>query len=172
MEASEEIVSTKRSAGCPAASIAARMEATGLTLPVEVSLWTTQTARIWWVLSARSVASIASGSAPRRQSVSRTMGLRPSRIAISLQGVANQPVRAITTASPGESVLTSAASQAPVPDAGKTITGPLVLKTRLSPVRTDRLRSAKAGPRWSIVGSEIARRTRPGTSVGPGICRK
>jgi hypothetical protein len=30
----------------------------------------------------------------------------------------NQPVSTISTASPGESVLTSAASQAPVPEAG------------------------------------------------------
>ena len=74
----------------------------------------------------------------------------------------------ITTASPGESVLTSAASHAPVPEAGKMTTGPFVWKTRLRPVRTERPSSAKSGPRWSIVGSEIARSTRPGTSVGPG----
>ena len=29
-----------------------------------------------------------------------------------------------------------------------------------------------SGPRWSIVGASIARRTRSGTLVGPGICRK
>jgi hypothetical protein len=40
--------------------------------------------------------------------------------------------------SPGESVFTSAASQASVPDAGKMMTGPLVWNTRFNPVRTDR----------------------------------
>ena len=90
---------------------------------------------------------MAAGSAPRRQSVSRMIGSSPSRVAISLHSVANQPVRAISTASPGDSVLTSAASQAPVPEAGKTTTGPLVLKTRRSPVSTERPRSAKSGPR-------------------------
>ena len=112
------------------------------------------------------------GSAPRRQSVSKKVGSSPRRFAISLQSEANQPVRGISTASPGESVLTSAASHAPVPEAGKITTGPLVWKTRLRPVRTERPSVAKSGPRWSIVGSEIARSTRPGTSVGPGICRK
>src|SRR6516164_1071028 len=33
-------------------------------------------------------------------------------------------------------------------------------------------RSAKSGPRWSIVGMAIACNTRSGTLVGPGICRK
>src|SRR3954466_13559263 len=32
--------------------------------------------------------------------------------------------------------------------------------------------SAKSGLRWSIVGKSMARRTRSGTLVGPGICRK
>ncbi len=40
------------------------------------------------------------------------------RFAMRLQRVANQPVSNITTRSPGESVLTKAASQAPVPEAG------------------------------------------------------
>ena len=37
---------------------------------------------------------------------------------MSFHSTANQPVRAISTASPGDSVLTSAASHAPVPEAG------------------------------------------------------
>ena len=54
----------------------------------------------------------------RRQSVSSMIGARPSLVAISRHSVANQPVRTISTASPGDSVLTSAASHAPVPEAG------------------------------------------------------
>ena len=45
-------------------------------------------------------------------------GVEWSRAAIIFQSVANQPVSAIRTWSPGESTLTRAASQAPVPDAG------------------------------------------------------
>src|SRR5205809_823198 len=52
-------------------------------------------------------------------------------------------------------------------------TSPLVvLKTRFIPARTALPRSANSGPRWSIVGKSIARSTRSGTFVGPGICRK
>ena len=32
--------------------------------------------------------------------------------------------------------------------------------------------AAKSGPRWSMVGMSMARSTRSGTLVGPGICRK
>ena len=50
MDASDEIVSTIRSAGCRAASRARRTAAIPLVTPVEVSLWTTQTALIAWAL--------------------------------------------------------------------------------------------------------------------------
>ena len=43
---------------------------------------------------------------------------RPSFVAIFCHSVAKWPVSNISTLSPGESVLTSAASHAPVPDAG------------------------------------------------------
>src|SRR5262249_49539389 len=31
---------------------------------------------------------------------------------------------------------------------------------------------ANSGPRWSMTGVSIARKTRSGSTVGPGICRK
>ena len=89
-----------------------------LVQPVEVSLCTTQTALMRCALSSASAAPIAATSAPRRQSVSMKIGLRSSRCAISFHSVANQPVRHISTASPGDRVLVSAASHAPVPEAG------------------------------------------------------
>src|SRR5229473_1477082 len=61
MEASEEIESTSRSAGCLARSIAARTSGTRLVTPVEVSLWTTITALRAWPLSAASRASPVAG---------------------------------------------------------------------------------------------------------------
>ena len=102
-------------AGWPAASIALRISAMGERQPVEVSLCSTQTALISCFLSSRSRASIALGSAPMRQSVSMNSGLRPSFSAIFFHSVANWPVSTISTRSPAESVLTRAASQAPVP---------------------------------------------------------
>ena len=115
---SDEIVSTSSSAGWPAASIAARTSSIRLAHPVEVSLWTTHTARMRWAASRDNASPIAATSAPRRQSVSMNSGTRCSRCAISFHSVANQPLRHISTASPGESVLASAASHAPVPEAG------------------------------------------------------
>ena len=109
------MVSTISSAGWPAASIALRISAIGDRQPVEVSLCRTQTALISLLLSSRSCASIAFGSAPMRQSVLMNSGLSPSLLAIFFHSVANWPVSTISTRSPGDSVLTSAASHAPVP---------------------------------------------------------
>ena len=112
------MVSTMNRAGWPAASIALRISATRLVAPVEVSLWTTMTALILRALSSVSLASIAAGSAPWRQSPGMNSTSTPKRVAICFQSVAKWPVSAIRTVSPGESVLTIAASQAPVPEEG------------------------------------------------------
>jgi hypothetical protein len=93
-----------------------------LVTPVEVSLWTTHTALIWCCVSARKRFSIRSAWTPRRQpsTPGRPMNsvFRPRRVAILFHRLAKWPVSYISTASPGDSVLASAASQAPVPDAG------------------------------------------------------
>ena len=70
------MVSTKNSAGWPAASIALRISAIGDRQPVEVSLCSTQTALISFFLSLRRCSSIAAGSAPMRQSVLMNSGLQ------------------------------------------------------------------------------------------------
>jgi hypothetical protein len=61
---------------------------------------------------------MAAGSAPRRQSVAMISGVRPSLRASFCHSSAKCPVSTIRMRSPGDSVLTSAASQAPVPEAG------------------------------------------------------
>jgi len=98
--------------------MAARISGTWVAQPVEVSFWTTQTALISLSVSARKAASMASGSAARRQSSPITSGASPIRVASRSHSQAKCPVSNITTLSPGDSVLTSAASQAPVPEAG------------------------------------------------------
>ncbi len=50
-----------------------------------------------------------------RQSVLMNSGLSPMASAIFFHSVANWPVSTISTRSPGDSVLTRAASHAPVP---------------------------------------------------------
>src|SRR5580704_11740990 len=52
------------------------------------------------------------------------------------------------------------------------ITGWVVLKMVLMPSSTRLVILANSGPRWSISGMSMARSTRSGTGVGPGICRK
>ncbi len=108
----DEMVSTSSSAGWSPS--AARTSAIRDVTPVEVSLCTTITA----LTSSSSAAAIRSGSAPWRQSPSSQTTSSPSRSAISRQSVAKCPVSDAITLSPGESVLTIAASHAPVPDAG------------------------------------------------------
>ena len=86
--------------------------------PVEVSLCTTHTALIRWPVSSARRASILAASTPRRQSSPMNSGFSASFSAIFFHSVAKWPVSYISTVSPGDSVLTSAASQAPVPEAG------------------------------------------------------
>jgi len=62
------MVSTSSNAGWPTLSVAARISPIRLVTPVEVSLCTTMTALMAWVESCASLASIAAGSAPWRQS--------------------------------------------------------------------------------------------------------
>ncbi len=111
-------MSTMSSAGCPAASMALRTSGMRLVTPVEVSLCTTHTALMACALSSFSFASTAAGSAPRRQSVVINSTCKPSLPAIFCHKLAKCPVSTISSLSPGEQQFTSAASQAPVPDAG------------------------------------------------------
>src|SRR6266481_268702 len=52
------------------------------------------------------------------------------------------------------------------------MTGLVVLKMVLTPSRHFLASLANSGPRWSMIGVSIARSTRSGSAVGPGICRK
>src|SRR5829696_5543691 len=99
------------SAGCFAASMALRTSGTRETTPVEVSLCTTHTALMRLSVSARSFFSIASGSAPRRQSAGMNSTSSPSFAAIFCHSVAKWPVSYMSTRSPLESVLHSAGSR-------------------------------------------------------------
>ena len=83
MEPSDETASTSSSAGWPAPSIAPRICGRRLVTPVDVSLWTTSTARMRWSRSWLSLASSAAGSTPCRQSPGTTSTSSPSRRATS-----------------------------------------------------------------------------------------
>ena len=77
---------------------------------------------------------MALGSGPRRQSFSMTSTCRPNCLAIFIHRKENQPLSNIRILSPGDKVLTSAASPAPVPEDGKMNTSAeVVLKTFFIP---------------------------------------
>ena len=172
MDASEDTVSTMKSAGWPVASMAARMSGRLVVTPVEVSLCTIMTARMRPGRSRRSLSSTSWGSTPARQSPDTRSTSSPRRSATSAHFPAKKPRSKARTRSPGASVFTSAASHAPVAEEGKTKTVPSVLKTGFRSSSTARVSSANSGPRWSMTARSMARRTRSGTLVGPGSWRK
>src|ERR1700716_3347413 len=113
-----EIVSTINSAGCFTRSMTLRTARGCVPQPVDVSLCTTITSLMRCWRSAASRASICSTSAPRRQSPGTKSTSSLNFSAMPSHSTANWPVSAIRTLSPGDSVLTIAASHAPVPDDG------------------------------------------------------
>ena len=152
--------------------MARRISAIGLTTPVEVSLWTTMTALIACSPSSLRRCSITAGSTASRQSPGSNATSSPSLSATPRHSVANWPLSNASTRSPGDRVLTSAASHAPVPDDGYMTTFPAVPNSVFSRSRISSVSAANSGPRWSMVGRSIALSTRSGTLDGPGIWRK
>src|SRR5262249_23001048 len=102
-----------------------------LVTPVEGSVCTTHTALMAFALSAARRAPTGGGSTLVRQSPATISRWSDSRPASSRHSEAKWPVLNISTLSPADSVLTSADSHAPVPDAGYMTTAPLVWNTAL-----------------------------------------
>src|SRR5437016_8451050 len=125
-----------------------------------------------WVSAVR-ISSMRSTGAPSPQSTSMMSTRRPCRWARSIHRWLNWPYRGARTRSPGDNVLTRAASQPPVPVAGKMNAWPVVVLKRFFKSRSSPAVSAgKAEDRWSSMARSIARRIRSGTFVGPGTNRK
>ena len=164
-------VSTMSSAGCFARSIALRTSAMRLVAPVEVSLCTTITALMVCACRRRALPRSAAGSAPRRQSPgmksTSSLALRPaSPQGGEVAGLGHQHLVA-GRQRVDDRRLPRAGARRRIDD--HRFCG---LEDGLMPSSTCRPSSANSGPRWSMVGMSIARSTRSGTGVGPGICRK
>jgi len=114
-QASEAMLSTASSAGCPVASIAARTASMSFFAVEAVSTWVISTARIAWALSASSAAAIRAGSACAERPKSSISTSTPMRRALSAQPWPKRPVAATSARSPRENMLAFAASQAPWP---------------------------------------------------------
>src|SRR5213592_2457088 len=118
IDASDETVSTRSSAGWPARRRAWRTAGTSEVTPVDVSLWTTSTARMScaWSRSRRACTSAAGTPAPYGRS-SRSSST-PNAAAVRAKPAEKKPLTHASTLSPGESVLTIVAPHAPVPEPG------------------------------------------------------
>src|SRR6478735_9756475 len=81
------------------------------------------------------------------------------------------PIETPRTRSPGESVLTIAASRPPLPAHVSIAMSPAVPKNGFMPVRIRSSIAANSGPRWLIIWRPPAVRTDGGRAVGPGIRR-
>ena len=140
-----------------------------LVTPVLVSLWVTRTADISGSASRTRRSSSTSTAVPWGKFTIVTSA--PNISAILPKRSPNEPMDAHTTFSPGERVLTTAASIAPVPDEVRMNTSFLVRNTCRSPSVTRRSMSLKRGPRWFIIWVDILSRMSSGTGMGPGIRR-
>ncbi len=76
-----------------------------------------------------------------------------------------------STRSPGDRVLTMAASRPPDPAQESRTTSFVVPKNPLRPPLTRSSMPANSGPRWLIIWRDPASRTADGREVGPGIRR-
>ena len=132
-EPSDEMVSTRNSAGCFASSIAARISASGSIMPVAVSLCTTHTALIACAVSAASADFTWAGSTPRRQSQATRRTSSPCARAMLAHSSEKYPDSSTRIASPGDSRLVSEASHAPWPDALYMNRWCCVFSTRFTP---------------------------------------
>ena len=111
---------------------------------------------------------MASGSMGSPHSKSKRVTSAPKASAISMKRSPKEPAVAATTLSPGDSVLTSEASRAPVPEAVRMNKSLDVMKTCLSWAVTFVISSSNSGPRWLIIGLPMASTMSSGMGVGPG----
>jgi hypothetical protein len=137
--------------------------------PVEVSLCTSVRifARAWAI-----VRSSASRSRARPHSLSKAVTVAPARSMISFMIWPKTPATTTTTRSPGSTSEAAAASSPVRPEPGIATTSPVVWKIcRRSRQAGSRISSSNGASYWIIGGRAIARSTRDGISVGPGIMR-
>src|SRR5262245_15880153 len=159
-----ETASTARMAPLP--RVTSAYPRTSWSTPVEVSLCWTRTALISGRV--RSASATRAGGTVSPNGARRSTATSPYAFARSAQRSANLPARTMATVSPGESVLTTAASIAPVPEHVRGITSCAVWKIRLSPARTSTKSASYSGVRWWMIVCAIAGSAWLGTGVGPG----
>ena len=137
--------STMTSGSPGAAWMAATSSRSGLATPVEVSLCVSSTAR-YGGASARRAAS-AAGSAASPHSTSKRSTCAPKACAMSANRSPKPPMMTASTRSPGERLLTMAASIAPEPEPVMSTMSPWVPINVASPLVISACISANSLPR-------------------------
>ena len=149
----------------------ARISASRLVAPVDVSLWTTSSARICWDRSALSRSSTVRRIDPPPPVAGMTSTSRPSRRPPRPRAARTHRCRTTSTRSPGDRVLTSAASQRTAAGGGKNHHRPPRLEHPLSVRRALRGRARRTrgpGDRSSAAPSPAARDRGRWSDPGPG----
>src|SRR5439155_1721855 len=148
---------------------AAASSSIGFMTPVEVSLCVRSTA--FHGPPARRASTTAVASAAWPHGTSSLVTSAPYVEAIFANRSPNEPMLTPRTLSPGESVLTIAASSPPVPALERSTMSFAVPKNVRSPPTIRSCIAANSGPRWLIIWRAPASRTADGRDVGPGIRR-
>ncbi len=165
--ASDDTVSRRKSA--PWRRVISPTAPAGYVTPVEVSLCTRVTSFGRTFATTRSKPSRSIGLP---SSTSKAVTAAPTRSMTSFIRLPKTPATTTTTRSPGSMREIDAASSPVRPEPGMAITSPEVWKIwRRSRHAGSRISSSNGGSYWIIAGCAIARMTRHGTSVGPGIIR-
>ena len=139
--------------------------------PVEVSLCVMRTALKPPAGLDSSAIRTAPGSAASPHSTSSLVTSAPYAWAIFANRSPKAPMLMASTGSPGDKVLTIAASRPPVPAQVRTTISLRVPKKGWIRLVTRSSTPANSGPRWLIIWREPASRTVEGRLVGPGIRR-
>ncbi len=93
----------------------------------------------------------------------------PNALQMSPQRAAKWPALRTSALPPGGTVLTAAASIAPVPEAVRISTSFCVWKTSLRPAATSVITCLASAERWWITGRASSSSTSSGTRAGPGV---
>ena len=96
----------------------------------------------------------------------------PNALQMLTHRAAKWPAFRTSALPPGGTVLTAAASIAPVPEAVRIRTSFCVRKTSFSPAATSVITSLASAERWWITGRASSSSTSSGTSAGPGVINR
>ena len=155
---SDDTVSTRISASGAASRIAAASSGIGFMTPGR-RLVVGQQDGLVVAAAGASRSRTSSGAAAQPHSAATRSTFAPYASAIFANRSPNAPIETPSTRSPGDSVLTTAASRPPVPAQDRIAMSPVVPKYGFMPAWSRPRSSLNSGPRWLIICRPPASRT-------------